>query len=182
MTGTIFEVHSATFADDIGVGPEYAEGNNLVWDEEQSLEEAASEINPNLSIKNPNSGIEETALDMEVVEKHIAQLESFVIKLANDYERLNTSVGVMTKKVEELSATITNLLSLVQDLAEASSDDQEPEEEDLDTLVSRKKGTPGRPVKEPPKTIIPKKVKTKPLARKTVRPKAKVVRKKAKRK
>jgi hypothetical protein len=190
-----------TFAEDLGVEVEYAEVEDVSAEQfNKYIETAAAELNPSL--------LPQEELIYEDEEEGTMGLEEYLGFLGNHAEgqslalsRLDVKTDGMLVKLNRIQEVMDKLLDATTDLL-GSLESENPllcddedvfEDMELDDYTPKKKGTPGRPVKEAPKTIIPpkkektkktvvkKKTVAKPVAKKKAPAKKKAAKKKSKR-
>lgn len=188
-----------TFAEDLGVEIEYAEVEDVSAEQfNKYIETAAAELNPPLLHKQELTYEDEPQDTME-----FGEYLSFLGTLLNEQSGMMTLLG---DRLERISSKIDSIQEVMMSLTESGvtavlevcTDDGEDLEdlfgdEDLDDYEPKRKGTPGRPAKEAPKTTMPpkrekpkktavkKKAVAKVVAKKKVPAKKKAAKKKSKR-
>ena len=195
-----------TFADDLGVEVEYAEVADLSPDQfDRYVSSVAGELNPDL--ESAQEAVYEELPEGEENTMGFTEYLGYLGNVANQngmgIKCVAEKVGQVVARIEELQKAVSSIMSALGVLLENQglenpfqSDTCEDEgcyddlfgDVDLDSYTPKKKGTPGRPAKEAPKTAIPPKkgkvkktsTKKKPSKNKTVAPK-KTTKKKNKR-
>lgn len=195
MAGTILE-QPGTFADDIGISPaeDITEDFAEIEDEgeEEDFCDVTRELNPPLDEAPDPSAVNFVA---EVDSRQLVKLEDAVVVLSQNYndfiegirgvssavkitaggvKALNKELVAIKERIRKQAAALESLIDTVQDWA------AKVEAKALDRQKPKKKGTPGRPVRQTPKLTAPK-GKKKSSPKKMVRAKPKVIRRKAKR-
>lgn len=176
MTGTIFEEanNSGTFAEELGVedtakpAEEFPEEGLTVEEYEKAEKDASAELQWGNAVPvTPPS-----------------QENSLTGRVAESYDKMTIALERVAQALASQTAAFEVLLQAIEHrlLADDNMEDEiEDEEEDLVDYQPKKKGSPGRPAKEPPKTVIPKKQKAKTPAKKAIAAKPKALRQKTKR-
>lgn len=167
MSGTIFDKSSGTFADELGVENIYDEDMQTEGQDED-VEAAALELNPPLS----------KPKEWDLVSPLASAENSGLIKA---YTELDSRVTAMGRKLHEVSELLEKLFySLKVEDEVLADEDEDLEPEDLEEYQPQKKGSPGRPAKQPPKIVVPKKQKAKPVVKKPAKAKPKAAKAKPK--
>lgn len=190
-----------TFAEDLGVEVEYAEVEDVSAEQfNKYIETAAAELNPSL--------LPQEELIYEDEEDETMGLEEYLSFLGSHAEGQSGALLSLGVKVDDMLTKLDRIQNIMGTLMDAATDlvknlesenpllcDDEDviEDMDLDDYTPKKKGTPGRPAKEAPKTVIPpkkekskktvvkKKTVAKPVAKKKAPVKKKAAKKKSKR-
>jgi len=148
-----------TFADDLGVEIEYVQVEDVSAEQfNKYVDTAAAELNPNLE------------LTYEDEPQDTMEFGEYISFLGNIIQEQSTMIATLDKKLDEVSSKLNSLQDVMSVLADhvevepfdlGAEDDEEFEDifedEDLDDYEPKKKGTPGRPAKETPKTPLPPK-------------------------
>lgn len=185
-----------TFADDLGVEIEYAQVEDVSAEQfNKFVDNASAELNPNLD------------LTYEDEPQDTVEFGEYIGFLGTTIQEQSVMLETFDKKLEDISSKLDLLRDVISDLVGhveiepfglGSEDDEDFEDvfedEDLDDYEPKKKGTPGRPAKETPKTPLPpkrekpkktvvkKKVAPKPTPKPAPKKKAPVKKKAAKKK
>ncbi len=187
MSGTVFEktASTTTFADEIeyvsDIDPEKmdtyeADLSEVTKEEfEQVVEDANKELAWGKLAPLENKAWESPDTKLRKLEQTVAVLAETT---KTGLSELFSTVNSLSRSVESICNAVEGLHNMVKEADESLN---EVEDEDLDTYQPKKKGSPGRPVKEPPKIAVPKKQKPKIVAKKVVKTKPKAVKKKTKR-
>lgn len=182
---------SGTFADDLGVEIEYVEVADVSAEQfNKYIETAAAELNPNLELT-----YEDEPEDTMEFGEYLAFLGSLLNEQSGMMTLLGDKLERLSNKIDLIQEVMMKLVSSEgpTDLPCFDDEDLDGVFENLDDYEPKRKGTPGRPAKEAPKTTMPpkrekpkktavkKKVVAKVVAKKKVPAKKKAAKKKSKR-
>lgn len=176
-----------TFAEDLGVETEYREVEDVSAEQfDNYIETTAAELYPEL-LCGQEPGCEGCAAeDQDSVEfgEYLSFLGSTLDDQSRSLDHLSGKLEDMSIKIDRIQKVMNKIVDAVTVLLENQdyeiplpADECEEDvfgDDDLEDLPPKKKGTPGRPVKEATKTPLPpKKEKIKKPAAKKKKPAAK---------